>query len=100
MPDRPSPLLLASLGSHPAFEYLIAHLVNARAQYDKQLATPASPSEAVTLDSILAEKVRRARLEEAVYWIGWLERQVRRAGIAITLKAPNQEEDFDGSPRS
>lgn len=76
--------LLRSLADHPGFQYLMAEieerralLENTRLSLTQQIASQAS-AEALVRDLI--------RLDEALFWTGWIQDKVRRAKAMPALR--------------
>ena len=82
--------ILRALADHAGFQYLTAHLENVKAIYEQTsgmsaIAAVADPKTG-GLDGLLRYTCERIRNEEAVFWIGFLQNTVRRAGAMPDLK--------------
>lgn len=84
--------LLTSLASHPGFQYLLIELNNRHASLSGQL-------DYLTHDTALSgtpEDFRKiVRLQEAVFWSGWLQRQTTRALTIASREAAATQRDSD-----
>lgn len=79
--------MLASLLSNPGFELFIIELNNRKATIEDQLARPQPQPKG--LDGLIANAVQRARDEEAVFWLGWMQHYAKRA---LAIKSATAEQ--------
>ena len=89
--------MLRALSEHAGFQYLMAFLENSKAVYESDRSQGAAQAGRNGLDGLLAYHTEKVRNEEAIFWIGFLQNIVRRAGAMPDLSRFAQKADDTGS---